>query len=62
MNNLSHDIEWEVKQIQQAISYYEDARDSTSDNQRKKIFNKNILNLEERLRELKYQEYKVNYI
>jgi hypothetical protein len=62
MNNLAYDINWEVKQIKQAISYYEDAKNSTNDNTRKKKFNQNILNLEERLRELKYEEYKLNYV
>ena len=62
MNNLACDIKWEEKQIKQAISYYEDAKNSTNDNTKKKKFNQNILNLEERLRELKYEEYKLNYV
>jgi hypothetical protein len=62
MNNLVHDINWEVKQIKQAIAYYEDAKNSITDSARKKKFNQNILNLQERLRELKYEEYKLNYV
>lgn len=62
MNSLAYDIEWEVKQIQQAIDYYEDAKRIARDREMKKRYETSIINLQNQLRDLKYEEYKVGYV
>lgn len=62
MNSMTYDIEWETKQIQQAINYYEEARRTTRDRNLKKQYDQSILNLQNQLRDLKYEEYKVGYV
>jgi len=62
MNSMMYDIEWETKQIQQAINYYEEAKRTTKDRSLKKQYDQSILNLQNQLRDLKYEEYKVGYV
>lgn len=62
MNSVTYDIEWETKQIQQAINYYEEAKRTTRDRNLKKQYDQSILNLQNQLRDLKYEEYKVGYV
>ena len=62
MNSMTYDIEWETKQIQQAINYYEEAKRTTKDRSLKKQCDQSILNLQNQLRDLKYEEYKVGYV
>lgn len=62
MNSMAYDIEWETKQIQQAINYYEEAKRTTRDRNLKKRYDQSILNLQNQLRDLKYEEYKVGYV
>lgn len=62
MNSMTYDIEWETKQIQQAINYYEEAKRTTRDRSLKKKYDQSILNLQNQLRDLKYEEYKVGYV
>ena len=62
MNSMTYDIEWETKQIQQAINYYEEAKRTTRDRSLKKQYDQSILNLQNQLRDLKYEEYKVGYV
>lgn len=62
MNSMAYDIEWETKQIQQAINYYEEAKRTTRDRNLKKRYDQSILSLQNQLRDLKYEEYKVGYV
>lgn len=62
MNSMTYDIEWETKQIQQAIDYYEEAKNLVADRDMKRRYEKSIMNLQNQLRDLKYEEYKVGYV
>ena len=62
MNSMTYDIEWETKQITQAINYYEEARRITKDKNLRKQYDQSIMNLQNQLRDLKYEEYKVGYV
>lgn len=62
MNSMTYDIEWETKQIIQAINYYEEARRITKDKNLRKQYDQSIMNLQNQLRDLKYEEYKVGYV
>lgn len=62
MNTMTYDIEWETKQIKQAIDYYEEAKNLVNDRDMKRRYEKSIMNLQNQLRDLKYEEYKVGYV